>query len=102
MAAQRPVPSSSCRPSPPAEWTESGDRWTFLKPSTRLVLKTDEDSEVSSTLALALGTSGFRTGPLLALAAHLPRGPAFLLDVMLSRMFVTRGGPDEAEGFPEP
>lgn len=58
----------------------------------------EEYCEVNSTLVLALGTSGLRTGPWLGFAADLN----FLFDVMLSRMFVARGGPDEAEGFPEP
>lgn len=66
----------------------------------RLILRTLM-STVRSTLALALGTSGLRTGPLLGFAADLLSGLNFLFDVMLSRMFVTRGGPDEAEGFPE-
>lgn len=57
---------------------------------------------MNSTLVLALGTSGLRTGPLLGFAADLLSGLNFRFDVMVSRMFATRGGPDEAEGFPEP
>lgn len=57
---------------------------------------------MNSTLVLALGTSGLRTGPLLGFAADLLSGLNFRFEVMVSRMFATRGGPDEAEGFPEP
>lgn len=102
-AAQRPAPPPSCWPSPAAEWTESGDRRTYLEQFHESDPKdTDEDFEVNATLALARGSRGLRTGPLPGFAAHLLSGLNFLFDAMWSRMFVTRGGPDEAEGFPEP
>lgn len=54
------------------------------------------------TLVLGLGARGLSTGLLLGFPPELLSWAAFLLDVMLSRMFVTRGWPAEADGFPEP
>lgn len=87
-------------PSSAAEWTESGERWTYLKET--YSADTVVYFEVNGTFVLGLGISGLRTGPLLGFAADPLSGLNFLFDVMLSRMFATRGCPDEAEGFPEP
>lgn len=46
---------------------------------------------VNGTFVLGLGASGLRMGPLLCFPADPLSGPNFLLDVMLSRMFVARG-----------
>lgn len=54
------------------------------------------------TLVFGLGARGLRMGLLLGFPPELLSWADLLLDVMLSRMFVTRGWPDEADIFPEP
>lgn len=53
------------------------------------------------TLVLDLGANGLRTGFLFGFPAGPLVGADFLLDVMLSRMFVTRGWTDGDVSFPE-
>lgn len=58
--------------------------------------------EGNETFDLGFGARGLRMGVLSDFPADPLSGADFLLDVILSRMLVTRACPDEADGFADP